>query len=222
MPGVVAVLTGADLATDKIGNLICGWAIHVEGRLADEDGGASGDRQRQGEPCRRCGRGGDRRDARRRRRTRREKVKVDYEVLPAVADPAKAQAPGAPQIHDVAPNNTIYQWHLGDQKAAEAAFKARQARHQARLHQQPAGAERDRAARRARRLRFRQRQPDAVEHVAEPACRAPRDRGLRRHGAGAQAARDRAGRRRRLRLEDLHLPRRGRLPVGVAQGRTGR
>ena len=53
-----------------------------------------------------------------------EKVKVDYEVLPAVADPAKAQAQGAPLIHDVAPNNTIYQWHLGDQKAAEAAFKA--------------------------------------------------------------------------------------------------
>ena len=46
-------------------------------------------------------------------------------MLPAVADPAKAQASGAPLIHDVAPNNTIYQWHLGDQKAAtEAAFKA--------------------------------------------------------------------------------------------------
>ncbi len=28
MPGVVAVLTGAQLAADKIGNLICGWMIH--------------------------------------------------------------------------------------------------------------------------------------------------------------------------------------------------
>ena len=28
MPGVVGVLTGADLANDKIGNLICGWMIH--------------------------------------------------------------------------------------------------------------------------------------------------------------------------------------------------
>ena len=28
MPGVVAVLTGADLVTDKIGGLICGWMIH--------------------------------------------------------------------------------------------------------------------------------------------------------------------------------------------------
>jgi carbon-monoxide dehydrogenase large subunit len=27
-PGVIAVLTGADLAADKIGSLICGWMIH--------------------------------------------------------------------------------------------------------------------------------------------------------------------------------------------------
>jgi carbon-monoxide dehydrogenase large subunit len=52
-----------------------------------------------------------------------EKVKVDYEVLPAVADPAKAQDKGAPQIHADVANNTIYQWHLGDAKATEAAFK---------------------------------------------------------------------------------------------------
>ncbi len=28
MPGVLAVLTGAQLQADKIGNLICGWMIH--------------------------------------------------------------------------------------------------------------------------------------------------------------------------------------------------
>src|SRR5689334_9443025 len=28
VPGVLAVLTGAELASDKIGNLICGWMIH--------------------------------------------------------------------------------------------------------------------------------------------------------------------------------------------------
>ena len=27
MPGALAVLTGGDLAADKIGNLICGWMI---------------------------------------------------------------------------------------------------------------------------------------------------------------------------------------------------
>jgi carbon-monoxide dehydrogenase large subunit len=51
-----------------------------------------------------------------------EKVNVDYEVLPAVVDPVKAQTPDAPQIHEIAPRNTIYQWHLGDVSAIEAAF----------------------------------------------------------------------------------------------------
>jgi carbon-monoxide dehydrogenase large subunit len=53
-----------------------------------------------------------------------EAVKVEYEVLQAVVDPAKAQNNGAPQIHADIPNNTIYQWHLGDQKATAAAFAA--------------------------------------------------------------------------------------------------
>ncbi len=64
----------------------------LQGRLADEDGAASGDRAWQGVLCRRSGRGGGRRDAWRRRKDAAEKIKVDYEVLPAVVDPAKAQA----------------------------------------------------------------------------------------------------------------------------------
>ena len=28
LPGVLAILTGSDLAADKIGNLICGWMVH--------------------------------------------------------------------------------------------------------------------------------------------------------------------------------------------------
>src|SRR5256714_55228 len=123
MPGVVAVLTGADLANDKIGNLICGWAItskdgspmkmSAHPAIANEKANHVGDAVAVviAETL------GQAKDA-------GEKVKVDYDVLPAVADPAKAQAAGAPQIHDIAPNNTIYQWHLGDQKATEAAFKS--------------------------------------------------------------------------------------------------
>src|SRR6185437_9307555 len=61
-----------------------------------------------------------------------EKVVVDYEVLPAVADPAKAQYKGAPQIHEVAPHNTIYQWHLGDHHKTAEALKA--AKHVTKLH----------------------------------------------------------------------------------------
>ncbi len=51
-----------------------------------------------------------------------EKVKVDYEPLPAAVDVAATQKPGQPQIHAEAPNNTVYQWHLGDKAAVDAAF----------------------------------------------------------------------------------------------------
>src|SRR5436309_762926 len=123
MPGVVAVLTGADLANDKIGNLICGWAITSKDgspmKMSAHPAIASGKANHVGDAVAVviAETLGQAKDA-------GEKVKVDYEVLPAVADPAKAQAAGAPLIHDIAPNNTIYQWHLGDQKATEAAFKA--------------------------------------------------------------------------------------------------
>ena len=43
-----------------------------------------------------------------------ELVEVDYDVLPAVVDVADARKPGAPVIHDIAPDNTCYVWGLGD------------------------------------------------------------------------------------------------------------
>src|SRR5216683_1584669 len=114
MPGVLAVLTGAELAADKIGNLICGWMIHSKDgspmKMAPHPAIASGKACHVGDPVAVAIA-----ETLAQAKDAAEKVKVDYEVLPAVADPAKAQAAGAPQIHEVAPNNTIYQWHLGDQ-----------------------------------------------------------------------------------------------------------
>ena len=52
-----------------------------------------------------------------------EKVVIDYEELPAVVDPMGAAAKGAPQIHESAPNNTSYNWHIGDADATNAAFR---------------------------------------------------------------------------------------------------
>lgn len=130
MPGVVDVLTGAQLADDKVGNLICGWMIHSKDgspmKMAPHPALASGKVNCVGDAVAVviAETLGQARDA-------AEKVVVDYEVLPAVVDPAKAQAKGAPQIHADIANNTIYQWHLGDQKAVEAAFKA--AKHVTRL-----------------------------------------------------------------------------------------
>ena len=50
-------------------------------------------------------------------------IKVDYGVLPAVADLAKARDAGAAQIHENAPRNTIYEWVIGDEAAVDAAIK---------------------------------------------------------------------------------------------------
>jgi len=123
MPGVVAVLTGAELAADKIGNLICGWMIHSKDgspmKMAAHPALATGKACYVGDPVAVVIA-----DSLAQARDAAEKVKVDYAVLPAVADPAAAQKAGAPQIHEVAPNNTIYQWHIGDAKAVDAAFKS--------------------------------------------------------------------------------------------------
>jgi carbon-monoxide dehydrogenase large subunit len=131
LPGVLAALTGAELAADKIGNLICGWMIHSKDgspmKMAAHPAIASGKACHVGDPVAVVIA-----ETLAQAKDAAEKVTVDYEVLPAVADPAKAQAAGAPQIHEIAPKNTIYQWHLGDPKAIEAAFQS--AKHVTKLH----------------------------------------------------------------------------------------
>jgi carbon-monoxide dehydrogenase large subunit len=121
MPGVLAVLTGAQLASDKIGNLICGWMIHSKDgspmKMAPHPAIAAGKACYVGDPVAVVIA-----ETLAQARDSAEKVKVDYEVLPAVTDPAKAQSQAA--IHEVAPKNTIYQWHLGDAKAVDAAIKS--------------------------------------------------------------------------------------------------
>jgi carbon-monoxide dehydrogenase large subunit len=128
MPGVLAVLTGAQLATDKIGNLICGWMIHSKDgspmKMAAHPAIAAGKACYVGDPVAVVVA-----ETMAQARDAAEKVKVDYEALPAVSDPAKAQS--QPAIHEVAPKNTIYQWHLGDAKATDAAIKS--AKHVTRL-----------------------------------------------------------------------------------------
>jgi aerobic carbon-monoxide dehydrogenase large subunit len=121
MPGVLAILTGADLAGDKIGNLICGWMIHSKDgspmKMAPHPALANGKVCYVGDPVAVVIA-----ETLAQARDAAEKVKVDYGVLPSVADLATAQK--ATQIHEVAPHNVIYQWHIGDHKGAEAAFKS--------------------------------------------------------------------------------------------------
>jgi aerobic carbon-monoxide dehydrogenase large subunit len=49
-------------------------------------------------------------------------IDVDYEPLPTVVDAEKATQPGAPQLHENAPNNIVFDWTVGDKDGTEAAF----------------------------------------------------------------------------------------------------
>ena len=51
-----------------------------------------------------------------------EAVIVDIDPLPAISEPALADAPGAPQIYDDVPNNVGLDFHFGDSAAVAAAF----------------------------------------------------------------------------------------------------
>src|SRR5262245_5705283 len=51
-----------------------------------------------------------------------EAIDVDYEPLPAVVDAEKAIQPGAPQLHENAPNNIVFEWSVGDKAGTDAAI----------------------------------------------------------------------------------------------------
>jgi carbon-monoxide dehydrogenase large subunit len=53
-----------------------------------------------------------------------EQVAIDYMPLPAVTDAAAARAAGAPEIAAEAPGNLCFEWLTGDANAAAAAFRA--------------------------------------------------------------------------------------------------
>ncbi len=130
MPGVLAVLTGADLAADKIGHLICGWMITSKDgsqmKMAPHPALAQGKANFVGDAVAVV-----LAESLVQAMDAAEGIAVDYEILPAAVDAGKAQAGDAPQIHEVAPRNTIYQWHIGDAHVADAAFKS--AKHVTRL-----------------------------------------------------------------------------------------
>ena len=52
-----------------------------------------------------------------------ELINVEYETLPVVVSPEAAMQPGAPQVHEEAPNNQAFHWVAagGDVDAAFAS-----------------------------------------------------------------------------------------------------
>ncbi len=131
MPGVIAVLTGKEIKADGIGNLICGWMIHSKDGTPMKMGAwtpmAVGRVRFVGEPvavviAETRGQARDAADA----------VVVTYKPLKAVTEAVDALKKGAPQIHPEAEGNLIYDWGIGDEKAADAAIA--KAAHVTKMH----------------------------------------------------------------------------------------
>ncbi len=121
MEGVIDVLDGQQLTGDGIGNLICGWAISSKDGSPMNMGAWSAlatDKVRYV---------GDAvavviAESQSLARVAAEAVEVEYEVLPAVASATKALDGGAPQVHENAPGNLIYDWEIGEEAATDAAI----------------------------------------------------------------------------------------------------
>ena len=119
--GVVAVLTGADMAADGIGSLPCGWGVN------NKDGSPMvepGHPPLAADVVRYVG---DQvavviAETRAIARDAAELVEVDCEVLPSVADLESASADGAPLVWDEAKGNICFDWEIGDKAATDAAF----------------------------------------------------------------------------------------------------
>ena len=119
-PGVIAVLTGDDMAADKVGGLPCGWLIHsIDGTPMKEPPHpalAHGKVRHVGDQVALVVA-----ESLQQARDAAEKVMVDYDELPAVVNPADAAA-ATTLVHDDVPGNTSYTWGHGDKAATDAAF----------------------------------------------------------------------------------------------------
>lgn len=121
-PGVVAVFTGKDIANSGVGGVPCGWQVDFK----------NGDTMKEpphpllaADKVRYVGDAvavviAESREA---AKDAAELVSVDYDILDAVIDPAKAIESGAPLVHNDVPNNTIYDWEIGDKAAADSAIE---------------------------------------------------------------------------------------------------
>ncbi len=121
MPGVVDVLTGQQLVDDKIGNLICGWAVTSKDGTPMKMGAWPA---MAPEVVRFAGQAVAVviAETKNLAKDAAEAVIVDYEELPAVPNIQAAIADGAAQLHPEAPGNIVYDWTIGEEPAVNEAF----------------------------------------------------------------------------------------------------
>ena len=119
MPGVLAVLIGADLQAMGIGEVPC--AIP----LKNADGSPRGDTPRLPLATSHVRHVGDPvafvvAETVEQARDAAEAIMVEYEVLPSVTDLATAHEAGQPQVWDSVARNTVFDWEAGDRTKTAA------------------------------------------------------------------------------------------------------
>ena len=118
-PGVIAVLTGADVTADGLGGLPCGWMIHSKdgSEMKQPHHPVLADTKVNylGEPVAMVIA-----DSALEAKNAAELVEVDWQELDAVVFAGAAQS--ATAIYPEIANNTCYEWSLGDGDAVEAAM----------------------------------------------------------------------------------------------------
>ena len=120
-PGVLAVLTGEDLAADGIGNL------PSDSSRKRRDGSPAKPTPRPALARGRVRHVGDPvamviAETREQAADAAERVAVDYEPLPTVAATADATKPGAAALWEQAPDNVAFVWEAGNGDAVTSAF----------------------------------------------------------------------------------------------------
>ena len=119
MPGVLAVLTGEDIAAAGLGSLVCGWTVKSKDGSPMKMGPhpllAQGKARYVGDPVAVVVA-----ETHDQATDAAEALAIDYEPLPASGSLAGAHD-GA-LVHDEIANNLCYDWELGDRAATERAF----------------------------------------------------------------------------------------------------
>ena len=123
MPGVIAIFTGADVA--DINGVPCGWQVNFKNGDAMKEPKhpllVSDKANHTGDPVAVVIA-----ESKEEATDAAEAVNVEYEELPCVVDAFKSVQPGAPLVHDQAPNNICFDWTLGNpiEEVNEAISKA--------------------------------------------------------------------------------------------------
>ena len=121
-PGVVAVLTGADLAADGVGGLPCGWLVK------SKDGSDMKEPPHPPLAADKVSHVGDQvavvvAESVREAKDAAELIEVDYEVQTPVVDMEKALS-GTDLVHEAAPGNLCFDWELCTHEGGKAEVDA--------------------------------------------------------------------------------------------------